>query len=161
MIPPQSEYWCINRVLYVAQVFGGRVQENALLLVARQPDGLQSRLFILHYMENYAKFQVNILRCSCHHSLEQSVIVTHIYIILFIYLFFLLEVISNRMHMSSCVTCWTTSTGSSSIVAMGPLTQPPHRMGSDSPLLTENAACMLWNSSSTIQRMAHRCDVLN
>lgn len=71
LMSPQSEFWCINRVLYVAQVFGGRVQENALLPVARQPDGLQSRLFILHYMENYAKFQVNFLRYSCHHNLEQ------------------------------------------------------------------------------------------
>lgn len=71
LMSPQSECWCINRVLYVAQVFGGRVQENALLPVARQPDSLQSRLFILHYMENYAKFQVNFLRHSCHHNLEQ------------------------------------------------------------------------------------------
>lgn len=63
--------------------------------------------------------------------------------------------------MSLCATCWTTSTGSSSIVAMGPLTQPPPRMVSDSQLLTENAACMLWNSSSPIQRShtGARCDV--
>lgn len=80
----QSECWCINRVLYVAQVFGGRIQENTLLPVARQPDGLQSRLFILHYMENYAKFQVNILRCSCHHILCVCVYV-YVYI-LYIYL---------------------------------------------------------------------------
>lgn len=50
----------INRVLYVEQVFGGRIQKNTLFPVARQPDGLQSRLVILHYLENYAKFQVNI-----------------------------------------------------------------------------------------------------
>lgn len=68
---PQSECCCINRVLCVVQIFGGRVQENALLPVARQPNSLQSRLFILHYMENYAKFQVNILRCSFRYSLEE------------------------------------------------------------------------------------------
>lgn len=51
---------CINKVLYVGQVFGGRVQENSLLPMARQPDGLQSRLLILHNLENYAKFQVDI-----------------------------------------------------------------------------------------------------
>ena len=44
--------------LYVEQVFGGRIQENPLFSVARQPDGLQSRLLILCYMENHAKFQV-------------------------------------------------------------------------------------------------------
>lgn len=146
----QSGCWCINSVLYITQVFGGRVQENALLPMARQPDSLQSRLFILHYMEDYAKFQVNILRCICRHSLEESIIV----------IFFLLGVISSRMPMSSCVTCWTTSTGSSRIVAMGPLTQPPPRMGSDSQLLMENAACKLQNSSSTIQSMPHRCQVV-
>lgn len=139
---PQSEFWCINRVLYVAQVFGGRVQENALLPVARQPGGLQSRLFILHDMENYAKFQVNFLKYSCHHNLEQYYC-GYLCISKSVSFCLLPGVISSRTPMSLCVTCWTTSTGSSSIVAMGPLTQPPPRMVSDSQLLTENAARML------------------
>lgn len=58
---------------------------------------------------------------------------------------FCVGAISSRMLMSSCVTCWTTCTGSSSTVATGPLNQPPPRTGSDSPLLMENAACMFWH----------------
>lgn len=81
MMSLPSESWCINRNLYVAQIFGGRVQENTLLPVARQPDGLQSRLSLLHYMENYAKFQVNILRCS----LQQSFIVAACFTLIFFF----------------------------------------------------------------------------
>lgn len=47
------------------------------------------------------------------------------------------------MLMSSCVTCWTTYTGSSSTVAMGRLTQSHLKMVSDSPLQRANAACKL------------------
>lgn len=48
----------VKGFLYVEQVFGGGVQENPLFPVAGQPVRLQSRLLILCYMENHAKFQV-------------------------------------------------------------------------------------------------------
>lgn len=48
----------VTGMLYAQQVFGGGVQENPLFPVARKPDSLQSRLLILCYMENHAKFQV-------------------------------------------------------------------------------------------------------
>lgn len=86
------------------------------------------------------------IRFSCHHLATQSMYSysTYIYV-------FCVGVISSRMLMSSCVTCWTTCTGSSSTVAMGPLTQPPPRTGSDSQLLMENAACMSWHPAYVTQ----------
>lgn len=89
----------INRVLYVEQVFGGRIQKNTLLPVARQPDGLQSRLVILHYLENYAKFQV-----SFHHRKLPSHFTTAFIYVYFLMLFLCVGVISSRTRTSSCVT---------------------------------------------------------
>lgn len=40
------------------QVVSGGVQENPLFPLARQPDGLQSRLLVLCNLENHAQFQV-------------------------------------------------------------------------------------------------------
>lgn len=48
-------------VFLMKQFFGGGVQENSLLSVARKPNCLQSRLLILYHLENHAKFQVRHL----------------------------------------------------------------------------------------------------
>lgn len=66
-------------------------------------------------------------------------VIVLVHVICFVYL----GVISSRMPMSSCVTCWTTSTESSSTVATGQLTRFHLRMGSDSPPQRENVACEL------------------
>lgn len=50
-------------------------------------------------------------------------------------------VISSRMPTSSCVTCWTTSTGSFSTVAMVHLALCHLQMASDWPPQRGNAAC--------------------
>lgn len=78
----------INRVLYVEQVFGGRIQKNTLFPVARQPDGLQSRLVILHYLENYAKFQVNIHQRKLPSHFITAFIYVNIYVCIYIFFFF-------------------------------------------------------------------------
>lgn len=91
----------INRVLYVEQVFGGRIQKNTLLPVARQPDGLQSRLLILHYLENYAKFQVSIHQRKLPSPFTTAFIYVYVY---FLILFLCVGVISSRTRMSSCAT---------------------------------------------------------
>lgn len=52
-----SQQWILI-VFCIEQVFGGRVQENPLFPVAREPDRIQSGLLILCYMENHAKLQV-------------------------------------------------------------------------------------------------------
>lgn len=50
------------------------------------------------------------------------------------------EVISSRMPMNSCVTYWTTSTGSYSTAVTGRLIQSHLRMESDSLVQMANAA---------------------
>lgn len=144
----------VTEFLYVEQVFGGGVQENPLFPVARQPDRLQSRLLVLCYMENHAKFQV------CQYARIKLLILSSKQFFFFPFcqpdcdnllwvitqmslkaLFLCPGAISSRMPMSSCVTCWTISTGSSSTVAMGRLTQSHLRMGSDSPPQRANVAC--------------------
>lgn len=60
-------FWCWLCVLCrlvtgfpcVQQIFGGGVQENSMLIVARKSNRLQSRLLILCYLEDHAKLQVH------------------------------------------------------------------------------------------------------
>lgn len=83
---------------------------------------------LLSKMQYWSKIDTNLLRFITVMSLKP----------MFIYP----GDISSRMPMSSCVTCWTTSTGSCSAVAMGRLSQSHLRMGSDFPPRRANAACM-------------------
>lgn len=107
------------------QVFSGGVQENPLFPLARQPDCLQPRLLVLRNLENHAQFQVRHRRLKnlfhftvCYMNAADKMVVHP-------------EVTNSRTPTSSCVICWTTSTGSFSAAAMERRAPCLHRGASD------------------------------